>query len=78
MSSEEKKFKTSGESTVDYPDVYTQIPTPVQEKKQGQLTQQQIKQFFEQVRQVFFINIISELDNRRTPILPGQQHPNFM
>ena len=48
MSSEQKK--TSGESTVDYPDVYTKIPPPVQEKKPGQLSQEQINQFFDEVR----------------------------
>ena len=47
MSSEQKK--TSGQSTEDYPDVYTKIPPSVQEKKPGQLSQEQINQFFNEV-----------------------------
>ena len=36
-------------STVNYPDVYTTMPPPVLHKKVGQLTEDQIKQFFNEV-----------------------------
>ena len=51
-----KKRRTSdnkkerwGESVKDYPEAYTKIPAPVKEKKPGQLTQDQINQFFNEV-----------------------------
>lgn len=37
-----------GESVVDHPEAYTKIPPPVAQKKPGQLTQDQIRQFFEE------------------------------
>lgn len=41
--------KLYGESRISHPEVFTTIPPPVTEKKPGQLSQDQIKQYFEDV-----------------------------
>ena len=55
-----------------YPDPFNKVPPPVLEKKPGQLSEEQIRQFFEEVNHIYIVFFRLVVVTRGFPLLWAQ------